>query len=45
MTRADGAGELMSMTLGVGQRLVVGEFGYFGKNMCWVFLSNLFQVS
>ena len=37
VTRVDGADELMSMTLGVGQRLVVGGFAYFGKNMCWVF--------
>ena len=37
MTRVDGTDELMSMMLGVGQRLVVGGFGYFGKNMCWVF--------
>ena len=34
MTRVDGAGELMSMMLGIGQRLVVGGLG---TNMCWVF--------
>ena len=31
VTRVDGVGELMSMMLGVGQRLVVGGFGYLGR--------------
>ena len=42
VTRVDGTSELMSMTLGVGQRLVVEGLGTLGRVCAGFFLSNLF---